>query len=191
VERREKEDSSSYRGCKLFLSENGFEVMRVNCDIASIPLFKIDVPSSSKSIQFSDKIELREVLRLPYLSPDQHLGSRKILKVFMIHNNINGIGQTFQVVLPNFESFKNGKQFLVMYVIVQLHHGESTGVKSHWMNFIFFVNNGKYCSESIVQSISFHDELSIGNPMSENGSRGECLLERIESITTVLGMVCT
>jgi len=52
------------------------------------------------------------------------------------------------------------------------------------MNFIFFINNGKDCSKSIVQSISFYNELSIGNPMSEDGGRGECFLERIESIMT-------
>ena len=67
------------------------------------------------------------------------------------------------------------------------------------MNFIFFINNGNNCSESIVQSISFHNELYIGNPMSNNRSRGECLLKRVESITTkevklpenvLLGEVC-
>ena len=52
------------------------------------------------------------------------------------------------------------------------------------MNFILFVTNGKDCSESIVQSISFHDELNIRNLMSENGSRDKCFLERIESIMT-------
>ena len=52
------------------------------------------------------------------------------------------------------------------------------------MNFIFLINNGKDHSKSIVQSISFHDELSIGNPISENRSRGKCFLERIESIMT-------
>ena len=52
------------------------------------------------------------------------------------------------------------------------------------MNFIFFVNNRKDCSKSIVQSISFHNELSIRNPMSKNRSRGECLFERIEGIMT-------
>jgi len=52
------------------------------------------------------------------------------------------------------------------------------------MNFIIFVNNGEDCSESIVQSISFHNELSIKNPMSENRDGGECLLERVESIMT-------
>jgi len=50
------------------------------------------------------------------------------------------------------------------------------------MNFIFLVNNGKDCNKSIVQSISFQNELSIGNPMSENKSRDKCFLERIESI---------
>jgi len=32
--------------------------------------------------------------------------------------------------------------------------------------------------------MSFHDELSIRNLMNEDRSRGECLLERIESIMT-------
>ena len=55
----------------MFLSEDGLEVVRVDCGIASIPLFRIDVPSSSESIQFSakmtraepdDKVELEKVL---------------------------------------------------------------------------------------------------------------------------------
>jgi len=117
----------------------------------------------------------------------------------MICNNIDGIGWSFQIVSPNLESFKDSKQFLVMCVIVQLHHSESAGVKNNWMNFIIFVNNGENCSESIVQSISFHNELNIGNPMSEDRSRGKCLLERVESIITggvelpgnvLLGEVC-
>jgi len=52
------------------------------------------------------------------------------------------------------------------------------------MDFIFFINNRKNYSESIVQSISFYNELSIGNSMSENRNRGEYLLERVESIMT-------
>ena len=52
------------------------------------------------------------------------------------------------------------------------------------MNFIIFINNGEDCSESIVQGISFHNELSIGNPMSKDRSRSKCFLERVESILT-------
>jgi len=127
VEKREKKDCSLYGGCKLFLSEDGLEVVRVDCGVASIPPFRIDIPSSSESIWFcaettrmepDDKVELGEVLGLPRLPPGQYLDSRKILKVLMIHNNVDGVGRTFQIVPPNLESFKDGKQFLVMCVIV-------------------------------------------------------------------------
>jgi len=143
----------------LFLSEDGLEVVRVDCGVASIPPFRIDVPSSSESIWFcaemtraepDNKIELGKVLGPPHLPPGQHLGSRKILKVLMICNNVDGIGRTFQIIPPNLESFKDGKQFLVMCVVVQLCRSESAGVKGNWVNFIIFVDNGEDCSESIV-----------------------------------------
>jgi len=104
VEERKKKNSSSYRSCKLFLSKDRLKVVRVDCGITSIPLFRIDIPLSSESIRFStkmtrtepdDKVELGEVLGPPCLSPGQYLGSGKILKVLMIHNNIDGIDQTF------------------------------------------------------------------------------------------------
>jgi len=88
------------------LSKDRLEVVKVDCGIASISPFRIDIPLSSESIWFStkttrveldDKIELGEVLRPPCLLSGQHLGSKKILKVFMIHNNIDRIGWTFQV----------------------------------------------------------------------------------------------
>ena len=91
-----------YEGYKL-LGKNWFEVVRVDYGIASIPPFRIDIPLSSKSIWFSakmtrmtpdNKVELREILRPPCLLLGQHIGSRKILKIFIIHNNINGIGWT-------------------------------------------------------------------------------------------------
>jgi len=56
------------------------------------------------------------------------------------------------------------------------------GVKGNQMNFIFFINNGNNYSENMVQSISFHNELSIRNPISEDRSRSECFFERVESI---------
>ena len=177
----------------MSLSEDGLEVVRVYCGIANIPPFKIDVPLPSENIQFGaemtrteldNKIELRKILGPLYLPLNQYLGSRKILKVLMIHNNVNGIGQIFQIVSPNLESFKDGKQFLVMCVIVQLHCSKSARVKDNWMIFIIFINNEKNCSKSIARGISFHNELSIRNPMSKDRSRGKCFLERVESILT-------
>ena len=140
MERREKKDDSLYGGYKLFLSEDGLEVIRVNCSITSIFLFRIDVPSSSESIWFcaettrmepDDKVELGKVLGLLCLPPGQYLGSRKILKVLMICNNIDEIGWTFQIMLPNLESFEDGKQFLVMCVVIQLCCSKSVRVKGN------------------------------------------------------------
>jgi len=77
MERRVKKNSSLYGDCKLFLSDDRFEVVRVDCGIASILFFRIDVPPSSESIQFGakmtrmepdDKVELRKILGLPHLS---------------------------------------------------------------------------------------------------------------------------
>ena len=49
----------------------------------------------------------------------------------MIHNNVDRIGQLFQIMSPNLESFKDSKQFLVMYIVVQLHCSKSARVKSN------------------------------------------------------------
>ena len=104
TKKRKKEDSSLYGGCKLFLSEDQFEVVRIDCNIASISLFRVNIPLSSESILFGakmtrmesdNKIELRKILKSLHLPPSQHFGSRKIFKVFIIHNNIDGIDQIF------------------------------------------------------------------------------------------------
>jgi len=82
-------------------------------------------------MELDNKVELEKVLRPLHLSPGQYLGSKKILKVLMICNNVDGISRIFQIVLPNLEGFKDGKQFLVMCIIVQLHCSESVGVKDN------------------------------------------------------------
>ena len=71
-----------------------------------------------------------------------------------------------------------------MYIIIQLCYSESIGVKDNWMNFVLFIHNRKDCSKRIVQSISFHNKLSIGDPVCEYESGDKCLLERVESIMT-------
>jgi len=67
-----------YGGHKLFLSEDGFEVVRVDCGITSILPFRIDVSLSSESIRFGakttraepdNKVELGEILGPLCLSP--------------------------------------------------------------------------------------------------------------------------
>jgi len=86
------------RGHKLFMDKNQFEFIRINHSVASISSFRIGILSSSKSIQFDvkitwieldDKVKLWEILGLLYLFMGQYLSSGKILKVFMICNNVD------------------------------------------------------------------------------------------------------
>ena len=79
AKRRKKKDSSLYRDCKLFLSEDRFEIVRIDCGITNISPFRINVPLFSKSIQFGtkitrmepdNKVELKKVLRPPCLPLD-------------------------------------------------------------------------------------------------------------------------
>ena len=60
--------------------------MRVDCGIASIPPFWVDVSLSSKNIWFgtkmtrtepNDKAELRKILKPLYLPPGEYLSSKK------------------------------------------------------------------------------------------------------------------
>ena len=66
---------------KLFLSEHWPKVLGVNPGLATIPLFGVDVPSSSESIQLhtkfsraemNDKIKLGEEFRPPGLPAGQY-----------------------------------------------------------------------------------------------------------------------
>ena len=56
MKKGKEEDNSLYEDHKLFLSEDWFEVVRVDYDVVSIPLFRIDIPLSSESIWFGTKI---------------------------------------------------------------------------------------------------------------------------------------
>ena len=86
------------------LSEDWFEVVGADYGIISILPFKIDVLLSSKSIQFgtkmtrmepNNKIKLREILRPLCLPLGQYLSSGKILKVFIVYDNVDEVGWTF------------------------------------------------------------------------------------------------
>jgi len=45
MKRGKEKDYSSYRDCKLFLGKDWFKVVRVDCNIASISLFRIECPT--------------------------------------------------------------------------------------------------------------------------------------------------
>ena len=83
------------------------------------------------------------------LSTGQNFSGREILKVLVIHNNINGSSRAFQVVSPDMESFKNGQEFFVMGVIVEFGRAEGMGMECNGMNFTRIGLDGKDSTKGI------------------------------------------
>ena len=128
----------------MFLHEHELEVSRIYAGIITSPLFRVDIPSSSKSVKFGaevsgtetdDEVELAEEFRPSDLTVGEQFSGRKVLKIFMICYHIDQGQRSLKVMMPDFECFENCEQFSVMDVIVELGWGKSLRVKGDWMDF--------------------------------------------------------
>ena len=96
----------------------------------------------------------------------EYLSSGEILKVLMVHHHINRSQRSLKVVASCFKSFENGKQFLVMDIIVEFGGHKGAGVESNGVDFIV---RQRYCGENggegIVQHVCFDYEWRAWNPV--------------------------
>ena len=72
----------------------------------------------------------------------QKLGSGEIFQVFVIHDHIYQNTTSFEVMMPDLESFMHSEKFLIMDIIVEFGGIESARVKSDWVNFSVGVRDG-------------------------------------------------
>jgi len=80
------------------------KVVKVDKSIASISLFRINVPSSSESIRLNseltkikanNKVKLEEIRRLSHLLMNKNFIDQKIFEALIIYDNIDGKCRTF------------------------------------------------------------------------------------------------
>ena len=99
------------------MSENRMEIVGVDLSVLTIPLFRVDVPSSSERVRFptkfprpepDDKVELGEVFGPADLPAGKNLSSGKVLEILMISDHVYGVRGTLKVVTPMFKGFENG-----------------------------------------------------------------------------------
>ena len=102
--------------CQLLGSEHGSVVLWVDSGVVAIPLFRVDVPSSSKSVgfgsQFSrtetyDEVEGGKKFRPTCLSTREDFGGGKVLEVPVVGNNVNWCTGTLEIVSPTCEGFND------------------------------------------------------------------------------------
>ena len=102
-------------------------VLRIDSGIVAIPLFKIDVPSSSKGIglgsessrmEMDDEVESRKVFGPTCLSMCEDFGCGEVLEIPVISDHIDRVAETFEIVSPSFECFIDSKELFVVNIVV-------------------------------------------------------------------------
>ena len=68
-----------------------------------------------------------------------------------------------------------------MNVVVQFSTGKGLGMESDRVKFVVQIVHGKDGRECVIQSVGFHDQRLVGNPVREDRSGSECFLEKFES----------
>ena len=91
-------------------------VLWVDSGIVTIPLFRVDVPLSSKSVWFRSKfsraetdneVECGKKFRPMCLSTCEDFGSGKILEVPVVGDDVNRYTGTLKIVSPMCEGFND------------------------------------------------------------------------------------
>ena len=112
----------------MLRSEYWSEVVWISTGVATISLFAVQIPTSSKEIRLGSKfpraktddhIEATKELPPMDLAACKEVNCGKIFQIFVVRNYIYGQMYTFEVMLPDLESFENGEEFLVMSVVVE------------------------------------------------------------------------
>jgi len=73
----------------------------------------------------------------------KNLSSREILQVLVISDHINRKGRGFEIVMPDLEGIEDGKEFLIMSIIVQFGRFKSMGMEGNRVDFTVFSDNGE------------------------------------------------
>ena len=91
------------------------KVLWVDTGIVTIPLFKVDVPLSSKCIRFSTKfsrpkpnyeVKIQEIFRPSCLLMHEDLGHCKVFQILVIDDHVDRECRAFKIMSPSFEGFK-------------------------------------------------------------------------------------
>src|SRR5215467_10612812 len=173
----------------MLVSKDGTAIMRIDRRVAIIPPFWVDVPTSSESVRLcselsgtepDDKVELGKELAPASLSTSKNLRGGEIFQILVVRDNVDRERSTFKVMSPDTEGLEDGQKFLVMSVIVSLGGVKGAGVESNRVDFTVFRDHGENGHESIVGGISFDNELGVRDPVGENRSGSEGLLQCLE-----------
>src|ERR1700730_17037468 len=172
-----------------------YMVLQIDVGIVTIPLFGIDVPTSSQCIWFHSEptrvesdheIELGQELRPPGLTPGEQTDRGEVLEVLVVGNNVDRSFRTFEIVPPSGKCLKYSEEFLVVSVIIQFRDAQGAGMKGDRVDLAITCDRREDRCDSVVRGIRFDYQRSSGDEVGEDWSRGESGFQGVERGLTVI-----
>ena len=87
---------------------------------------------------------------------------------------------------PRLERFKDGQEFLVVRIVVQLRAGQGSGVERDRVEFAGVGGDGQDTGDGVVRSVGLDGDLVVRHPVVEDRGGGERGLERVERVAALL-----
>ena len=108
----------------------------------------------------------------------------------MVRHHVDRSWRSFEIVSPNFKSFEDGEQFLIVDVVVEFGGCKRAGVEGNGVDFIVRRGyGGENRGEGVVLCVRFDDERRAWNPMRQYWRSGEGFLQRIKGGAAFVGEV--
>jgi len=105
----------------------------------------------------------------------------------VVGDDIDRGGGAFEVMVPVLECLEDGKEFLIVGVVVQLRSSQGPGVEHYQTDLSVRAGDRQDTSDSVVRGVHFHDDRGVRNEVGKDGRGSEGVLESIERASTVLG----
>ncbi|KAG6877203.1 hypothetical protein C0993_009442 [Termitomyces sp. T159_Od127] len=153
-------------------------------------LLGIHVRSLGEGIRLSTKsagavvdgeVVLEKYFRPTGLAVAELLGHGEVLQVVVVQVDLEPMQGALKVGLLLLEGFNDGKELLVIDVVVELCRNHQAGVESNGSELITAgVLLQEYTSNGVVGGVALKDNGEGGVEVAEDGGRGEGLLEESE-----------
>ncbi|KAG6899325.1 hypothetical protein C0993_011202 [Termitomyces sp. T159_Od127] len=115
------------------------------------------------------------------LAAAELLGFGEVLQVVVVQVDLDAVQSALEVGLLLLEGFDNGKELLVIDVVVELCGNHRVGVESNRPELVTAgVLLREYTSNGVVRGVTFEDNGERGVKVVEDGGGGEGLLEEGE-----------
>ena len=105
----------------------------------------------------------------------------------MCSSDLHRIGRTFQIVMPGAEGLVDGKELLIVGIVVEFWRGQCPRVERNRTDLTILTTDGDDTRDGIVRGVSFHYDGVVRQPMSQDGGGSEGVFEALESNVTVVG----